>query len=184
MVRVGCKWCAIILTDPTLLIVLFVTAFAPMLGEAVVSRRHERQLRAAGATEPAGDVYALMQVIYPACFLGGMLEAVVRDRTAADLSVIGAALFAAAKALKYWAIATLGEHWTFRVLVPPRSQPTRRGPYRFMRHPNYVAVAAEIVGFSLLARAPVAGVAGFVVFGALMLARIRVEERALGRARG
>ena len=50
MVRVGCTWCAIILTDPTLPIVLFVTAFAPMLGEAAVSRRHERQLRAAGAT--------------------------------------------------------------------------------------------------------------------------------------
>lgn len=155
-----------------------------MLAEAAVSRRHERTLRAMGAVEPTGDVYALMQVVYPACFLAILLESFLRGRTAEDVTAAGIALFAAAKALKYWAIATLGTRWTFRVLVPPRSRRTLNGPYRFMRHPNYVAVAGEIAGFAALAGAPIAGVAGLLVFGALMLARIRVEERALQASRG
>jgi len=54
------------------------------------------------------------------------------------------------------------------------------GPYRFMRHPNYVGVAGELIGFALMSGAPVTGVATVVVFSSLMLARIRVEERALG----
>ena len=155
-----------------------------MLAEAAVSRRHERTLRAMGAVEPTGDVYALMQVVYPACFLAILVESFQRGRTAEDVTAAGIAVFAAAKALKYWAIATLGTRWTFRVLVPPRSRRTLNGPYRFMRHPNYVAVAGEIAGFAALASAPIAGVAGLLVFGALMLARIRVEERALQASRG
>jgi methyltransferase len=86
--------------------------------------------------------------------------------------------------LKYWAIATLGPRWTFRVLVPPGSSRTVSGPYRWLRHPNYAAVAGEIAGMGLMARAPLAGIASFVLFGLLMRARIHVEERALGlRAR-
>ena len=54
------------------------------------------------------------------------------------------------------------------------------GPYRLMRHPNYLGVAGELAGAALMAHAPIAGVISLVVFGTLMLARIRVEERALG----
>jgi methyltransferase len=159
---------------------LAVIAFVPMLLEAARSTANERRLRAAAAIEPAGDVYRIMQVAYPTCFLAMIVEAWLRQRTASPLGLIGAAVFAAAKALKYWAIATLGERWTFRVLVPPGSQRIVRGPYRLLRHPNYVAVAGELAGFAVLAQSPIAGVIGTAVFGALMLTRIRVEERALG----
>jgi methyltransferase len=94
-------------------------AFVPMLFEAARSRRNEQALRAMGAHEPAGDVYTLMQVIYPACFLGMILEAWLRGATADAAVSAGLVVFLSAKALKYWAIATLGWRWTFRVLVPP-----------------------------------------------------------------
>ena len=81
---------------------------------------------------------------------------------------------------RYWAIATLGDRWTFRVLVPPGSSRTLGGPYRVLRHPNYIGVAGELVGFALLAGAPIAGALACAGFGALLFARIRVEERALG----
>jgi methyltransferase len=154
-------------------------AFVPMLFEAARSRRNEQALRAMGAHEPAGDVYTLMQVIYPACFLGMILEAWLRGATADAAVSAGLVVFLSAKALKYWAIATLGWRWTFRVLVPPRSTRTCRGPYRVLRHPNYVAVAGELAGMALMARALVAGPVSLAVFGTLMLLRIRVEERAL-----
>jgi methyltransferase len=93
-------------------------------------------------------------------------------------------VFGIAKALKYWAIATLGRRWTFRVLVPPGSTRIVAGPYRWMRHPNYVAVIGELAGAAAMMRAIVAGPIATVGFGALMLARIRIEERALGFDRG
>ncbi len=159
-------------------ILLAALVCAPMIGEARRSRRNERALRAAGALEPHGDVYAAMQVVYPACFLGMIAEGSMRPAPAGR-EAAGAALFVAAKALKYWAIATLGPRWTFRVLVPPGAPPVTAGPYRWLRHPNYAGVAGEIAGTALMARARWTGVAALVLFGGLMLTRIAVEDRAL-----
>jgi methyltransferase len=166
----------------TVLWTLGVTAvvFLPMILETGRSRRNEAWLRSGGAVEPPGDVYPLMQVAYPACFLAMIAEGAARQTAPGAWAVIGAATFAASKVLKYWAISTLGRRWTFRVLVPPGAPLISTGPYRWMRHPNYLAVAGELAGVAMLAGAPITGVASFVVFGGLLLARIRVEERALG----
>lgn len=165
----------------TFVLVLAAAAFVPMILEAMLSRANERALLALGAREPAGDVYAIMQLAYPGCFLAMAAEAWWRGSTLPALPVAGVGLFVAAKALKYWAIATLGQRWTFRVLVPPNGPRIRRGPYRFLRHPNYVGVVGEIAGFAMMAAAPVAGAASLLVFGALMLRRVRIEEAALRR---
>jgi methyltransferase len=164
--------------------VLLLVAFVPMLWEAHRSRSHEPALRRLGAVEPPGDVYRLMQVAYPACFALMVLEAALRGRAFTAVAVMGAVVFITAKALKYWAIAALGPRWTFRVLVPPGSHRTTTGPYRFLRHPNYLGVVGELAGMALLAQAPIAGPIAMLLFGALVLARIRVEERALGLRAG
>ncbi len=161
-------------------LVLFVVAFVPMLLEAARSARNERALRSMGAVEPPGDVYRAMQVVYPACFLAMIGEAWARGRGASVLLGAGAAIFIAAKALKYWAIATLGVRWSFRVLVPPGAPHVGSGPYRFLSHPNYAGVAGELIGMALMAQALWSGTVSVLAFGALMLARIRVEDRALG----
>ena len=158
--------------------------FLPMLLEAQRSTANERTLRAAGATEPRGDVYPLMQVAYPLCFLLPMAESWWRGHEWDTISTLGAVVFAAAKALKYWAIATLGPRWTFRVLVPPSSARIVTGPYRVLRHPNYVAVAGELIGVALMAGAMLTGPVVVVAFAVLMLMRIRTEEQALGLRRG
>ena len=146
------------------------------------SRGNERALRAAGAREPRGDVYRLMQLAYPAGFVAMALEAWLRRSRFTAVFATGATIFVGAKALKYWAIASLGPRWTFRVLVPPGSARVASGPYRHIRHPNYAAVAGEMVGMAVMAQAPIAGSAAVLTFSALMLVRIRVEERALGKS--
>jgi methyltransferase len=163
---------------------LFVAAFGPMIAEAMLSARQERALRATGAVEPGGDVHNTMRIAYPASFGAMILEALARERTFALPAAAGIVVFLLAKGLKYWAIATLGPRWTFRVLVPPGSTRTTSGPYRWLRHPNYVGVFGELVGMTLMAQAPISGIAATVAFGMLMLRRIRVEERALDRAGG
>jgi methyltransferase len=151
-----------------------------MLLEARLAARNDRRLRAAGAIEPAGDVYSVMRFAYPACFLAMAAEAWLRAARFDRLFVAGLAVFTASKLLKYWAIATLGQRWSFRVMVPVHSTRITAGPYRFMRHPNYVGVAMELAGMAIMAHAPLSGLAAVVVFGGLLFARIRVEERALG----
>ncbi len=151
-----------------------------MLAEARRSRRHERGLRSKGAVEPSADVYRVMQMAYPACFLAMLAEGWGRAAATTPWILAGSVVFTLGKALKYWAMATLGPRWTFRVLVPPGAPRITDGPYRWLRHPNYVGVAGELAGIALVANAPIAGILSLVAFGGLMLARIRVEERALG----
>lgn len=152
-----------------------------MAGEAALSAFNERVLRSRGATEPAGDVYGAMRWAYPACFVGMAIEGALRGPLSGEVMATGLALFGVAKALKLWAIATLGVRWTFRVLVLPDAPLITGGPYRFVRHPNYVAVLGEIAGIALTLWAPITGVVSLAGFGVLMLKRIRVEDRALGR---
>jgi methyltransferase len=155
-------------------------AFVPMLIEARRATGNDRRLRAAGAVEPDGDVYGLMRIAYPASFLAMIAEAWVRGSAADGVAfVAGLTVFVVAKALKYWAILTLGGRWTFRVLVPPGSPLIASGPYHFVRHPNYAGVIGELSGMALMAGARVSGVGALAVFSALILVRVGVETRAL-----
>lgn len=153
--------------------------FAAMIAEAVIAARNDRALRALGAVEPPGDVYRVMQAAYPACFAALVAEGAWRSVGADAATAAGAAIFAAAKGLKYWAIATLGQRWTFRVLVPPGSERTRRGPYRWMAHPNYLAVTGELIGTAVALHAAATGPVALATFGLLMVRRVAVEEKAL-----
>ena len=148
--------------------------------EAYISRSHEATLRARGAIEPADDVLPIMTWAYPACFTAMLVEGAMFGPPPGVHTVVGAAVFIAAKLLKFWAIASLGERWTFHVLVLPDAPLVSRGPYAFIRHPNYVAVVGELIGTAIVVGAPVTGVLSIVGFGLLLRRRIAVEERALG----
>lgn len=154
---------------------------AVMAGEAVLSAHNASVLRARGAVEPPGDVYQLMQVAYPTAFVVMALEGALRGPSPQAALAVGIGVFGLAKGLKGWAISSLGTRWSFRVLVPPGEPPIARGPYRLMRHPNYLAVCGEILGAALISGAFASGAVAFVGFGWLMLRRIAIEDRALGR---
>lgn len=156
-------------------------ALLVMAGEAVLSAHNERVLRERGAVEPSGDVYATMRWSYPASFVAMAIEGGLAGPATPDALVLGLAIFGLSKALKIWAISTLGLRWTFRVLVLPGAPLVTRGPYAIVRHPNYIAVLGELVGMALIVWAPVTGVLAMAGFGTLMHRRIAVEDRALGR---
>jgi methyltransferase len=164
-------------TAATRLALVGLVVYVPMLIEARRAATHERAQRARGGIEPAGDVYAVMRFAYPLSFAVMLVEGAATG--ALPAFTLGLALFAAAKALKWWAILALGPFWTFRVLVLPGASLVATGPYRFIRHPNYVAVAGELVGAVLMTGARVAGPIATLAFCALMLRRIQVENRAL-----
>lgn len=153
------------------------------VAELVVSRRHERGLAAGGAREVGAGHYPVMVTLHTGLLLAAPAEVLLLDRP--FLPWLGwpmLGLVAATMALRWWVIATLGERWTTRVWVLPGAPLVAGGPYRWLRHPNYLAVAVEVVALPLVHTAWWTAAA----FGAanlwLLAHRIRVEDRALADA--
>jgi methyltransferase len=154
-----------------------------MLAEATRSRRNERELRRHGAIEPPGDVYRALAFVYPLMFVTMAVEGALFGPAGDWLLIIaGLTIFAAAKLLKLWAIATLGLRWSYRVLVLPGAPLVATGPYAYMRHPNYLAVFGEITGFAMMVGALWTGIGSLLLFRVLVRRRIAIEEDALGLA--
>jgi len=166
-----------------MLAAIALAVYIPMLIEAIVAARHERAQRARGGVEPLHDVFRVMRVAYPAAFGVMIAEGVIRGGPVPAVFAAGVAVFVLAKALKWWAIAALGAAWTFRVIVVPGDALVARGPYRALRHPNYLAVCGELIGAACMTGAALAGPIATGLFCALMLRRIRVEEHALDTSR-
>jgi len=163
----------------TVQLVVLAVIFGLMLAELRVSQRHEAALDALGATTPHEPQYPLMSITYPASFLLMGAEAWWRGLGPGDWFLSGAVLFIGAKALKFWAIGSLGERWTFRVRVLKGAPLVTRGPYQYVSHPNYIAVIGELAATAMIMGAAVLGPGMTVVFGVLMWRRAQFEERAL-----
>ena len=150
----------------------FVTA--QRTAELVYAQSNEARLRARGAVEHAPEHYWLIVALHAVWLVGLWLMA-------ADKSVhpIWLLIFVALQALRLWVLVTLKDRWTTRIIVLPEAPLVSGGPYRFIRHPNYAIVAAEIfvlpMVFGLHAYAIVFSLLNAVVLGI----RIRAENRAL-----
>lgn len=166
-----------------LFLALVVAVALERLAELVVSRRHERSLRARGAVEHGAGHYPAMVTLHTLLLVAAPVEVMLLDRP--FLAWLGwpmLALVAATMALRWWVIATLGERWTTRVLVLPGAPLVAGGPFRWLAHPNYLAVAVEVVALPLVHTAWMTALACGLANLAVLAARIRVEDRALGRS--
>jgi methyltransferase len=161
---------------------LAILIFGTMLIEARRAAVNERAQLRRGGIEPPDDVYKMMRVAYPACFLAMLAEAAWRGLPPLPILAAGATVFVLAKALKWWAILTLGPCWTFRVIVVPGVTLVATGPYRWLRHPNYVGVVGELVGAALMTGALVTGPIAAAGFLFLLSKRLAVESRMLRNA--
>ena len=147
--------------------------------ELALARRNEVWARAHGAVEHGAGHYPWIVALHAGWLVGWIGEAWFRGPVLSPWWPALVVAFLAAQVVRYWAIASLGRRWNTRILVLPGAPLVATGPYRYLRHPNYVGVVGELVGAALMAYAPLAGAVSVVVFGVLLVARIRVEERAL-----
>jgi methyltransferase len=152
------------------------------LAELVVARRNARWSLARGAVESGAGHYPFMVVLHTGLLGGALAEVWLGERP--FVPALGAtmlALLAGSQALRWWCIGTLGRQWNTRVLVVPGLDRVDRGPYRWLPHPNYVAVCVEGVALPLVHTAWITAV-GFTVLNALLLrVRIKAEDDALRR---
>ncbi|MFJ1910994.1 isoprenylcysteine carboxyl methyltransferase family protein [Streptomyces sp. NPDC088147] len=156
---------------------------AERVAELVVARRNTRWSLARGAVERGRGHYPPMVALHTLLLLGCLAEVWLADRPFDPaLGWPMAAVVLAAQALRWWCIRTLGPRWNTRVLVVPGLPLVTGGPYRLLRHPNYVAVAAEGIALPLVHGAWITALL-FTVFNAVLLTiRIRCENRALDSA--
>ncbi|MGN6302224.1 MAG: isoprenylcysteine carboxyl methyltransferase family protein [Angustibacter sp.] len=153
------------------------------LGELVVSKRNAAWSLARGGREYGAGHYPPMVVLHSVLLVGAVVEVLVADRPFVPwLGWPMLAVVVAAQALRWWCIVTLGHQWNTRVIVVPGLDLVRRGPYRWVPHPNYVAVVAEGVALPLVHTAWLTALVFTVLNAALLRVRIRTEDAALGRA--
>ena len=160
-------------------------AFLAALGlerhfERRLSRRNAAWAFARGGVEAGRRHFRAMQLLHAGFLAACALEVVALRRPfdpAVGFPMLALAL--AAQALRYWSIASLGRHWNVRVIVVPGAPAVVRGPYRFLRHPNYVAVALELFAVPLVHGAWLTALLFSAANGWLLAVRIRCEERAL-----
>lgn len=144
------------------------------LAELVLAQRNTARLRAAGAAEFGAAHYPFIVALHASWLIGLWLLGHNRS-----VNPIGLGLFVMLQAARLWILLSLGSRWTTRVLVLPGAPKVVRGPYRWVRHPNYWLVATEIALVPLALGLPLFALVFSIVNGALLALRIRVENKAL-----
>ena len=171
------------MSSVTLYVGLVIAVGLERLAELVVSQRHLKWARSRGGVESGRGHYPAMVVLHTGLLVGCVAEVVWLDRP--FVPALGwpmLAVLAASQALRWWCVATLGRQWNTRVVVVPGLPLVSAGPYRWLRHPNYVAVVAEGVALPLVHSAWLTAVAFTVLNAAVLTVRIRCEDRALAAA--
>jgi methyltransferase len=150
------------------------------LRELALSRQNERGVRGRRA---AARTYPLMVAAHAGLCTLPLVEATLRGRRSRH-PALWVGVLGAATALRWWCIASLGESWNVRAVVPDDLRPVTRGPYRLVRHPNYLAVAAEFAALPLAGGATWSALALSLLNGVVLADRIREEERLLAAVPG
>lgn len=163
--------------------VLVLAVAAERVGELVVARRATEWSRGRGGVESGRRHYPVMVALHTGLLAACLLETGLAGRP--FLAALGwpmLALVVAAQGLRWWCIATLGPRWNTRVIVVPGLPLVAGGPYRLMRHPNYLAVIVEGVALPLVHTAWLTALAFTVLNLPLLATRVRCENAALAAA--
>ena len=155
------------------------------LFELRIASRNRRRLLARGGVEVAPGHYPWMVGLHTAFLVSCPLEVWLLDRPFVPL-LAGSMLFllVIAAALRWWVIKTLDGRWTTRIVVLPGVPPVTGGPYRFLRHPNYLAVILEIFSLPMIHTAWLSALVFSLADALLLRVRIRAEEAGLSRVSG
>lgn len=164
-------------------VVLVLLVGLERVAELVVSLRNAKWSFANGGVETGKGHYPFMVLLHTGLLAGCLVEAIVADRP--FIPALGWTMLAVvllAQGLRWWCITVLGPQWNTRVIVVPELALVASGPYRWFRHPNYVAVVAEGVALPLVHSAWITAVVFTLLNVPLLAVRIRAEEAALATA--
>ena len=152
------------------------------LVELIIARRNEKWMLRQGAYEAGARHYPLMVVMHIAFFLSLLLEVSIVNRVLSPLWIVLLILFLIAQVARIWCLTSLGKFWNTKIIILPDAEVVRKGPYAFIRHPNYVIVTTELLVLPLIFSAYFTAIL-FTMLNIWMLSvRIPTEEKALKHA--
>jgi len=148
--------------------------------ELRVSRRHQQQMIAGGATKIKDPGFAWIVLLHTAVLIGAALEVILLHRPFIPiLSAVMLLIFLSANAVRLWVVRTMGKHWNVQVMNSTSLGVVTSGPFRFVRHPNYAAIFVEIFSLPMIHTAWITAVLGVVGYAVTISQRIAVEEKVL-----
>ncbi len=133
-----------------------------------------------GGKEHAPEHYPLMVALHTGWLIAILIEGWARGAQVSSLWPLWTALLVVAQVLRYWIISSLGKYWNTRIVIVPDAQLVRSGPYKFLKHPNYMIVAFELFVVPMIFGAWITAII-FSLLNAWLLLSVRIpaEERAL-----
>jgi len=167
-------------TSQALYLLLVLAVALERLFELRIAARNRTAALARGGKEHGAGHFPVMSAMHTAFLVACVAEVVLLDRPLlVPLAIVSLLGVIGAQALRYWCIATLGPRWNVRVIVVPGMTLATDGPYRFLRHPNYLAVVVEMIALPLVHTAWLTAIVFSLLNAAMLTVRIRVEEAAL-----
>ena len=159
---------------------LLVAVAALRLVELRISKQHQREMLGRGAAKVDEPRFRWMVALHTLVLIGAAVEVVFLHRPFIPvLAAVMFVIFLAANAVRWWVIRTLGEHWNVQVVDSTRLGVVTSGPFRFVRHPNYAAVFAEMIALPLIHTAWITALVGTVAHIVVLSQRLSTEERVL-----
>lgn len=164
----------------TLFYILIVFVILQRLAEMVYARYNERAMKKQGAIEAGAKHYKWIVILHILFFVSLVIEVLYTEVNTGPGWVIFLIIFIVAQILRVWTLASLGRYWNTKILVLPGAEKVKRGPYRWIPHPNYIVVAMEIASLPLIFGAWRTALF-FTAANALLLLLVRIpaEEKAL-----
>lgn len=147
--------------------------------ELFVARRNEKWMRSQGAFEAGAAHYPIMVTMHIAFFVSFLLEVVVLGRTLSPIWIVLLGIFLLTQAARIWCLLSLGKFWNTKIIILPGAAVVRRGPYRWIRHPNYLIVTIELLVLPLLFGAYFTAILYSLLNIWMLSVRIPAEEKAL-----
>lgn len=163
---------------------LFIISFiiVQRLVELLIARDNERWMRSQGAYEVGAGHYPWMVAMHSTFFFSLILEVMLFNRPLSSVWPLFLGLFVVAQVLRIWCLASLGKFWNTKIIILPGADVVRKGPYKWIRHPNYLIVTTELLVLPLFFSAYWTAIV-FGLLNAWMLSvRIPAEEKALREA--
>lgn len=159
------------------IVITFITI--QRLLELAVAKRNEKWMREQGAVEVGQSHYKYIVFVHLLFFISLITEVLWMEKTLSSFWVLLAVIFMLAQLGRIWVITSLGKFWNTKILVLPKADVVLKGPYKFLKHPNYVIVALEFLVIPLLFEAYMTMVVFSVLNILVLTVRIPAEEKAL-----
>ena len=150
--------------------------------ELLIAKRNEKWMKSQGAFEAGASHYPYMVAMHVFFFIALIIEVLFFHRELSAIWTIWLGIFLAAQILRVWCLASLGKFWNTKIIILPSAKVVRRGPYKWLRHPNYIIVATELLVLPLLFNAIFTAVVFSLLNIWMMTIRIPAEEKALKEA--